>query len=412
MRKLQYLTLSLLAAFLMSAQAQTIQLNFLAWYGEDQAKVFNQALAEYQKLNPNVKINISYVAGTGAATYPNVLRTSIAGGRAPDMFTMWGGSIAGPFIDSQSAIDTAPYFKKYGWDKLLIPAAVNIIKRNGTTWGVPIDLRAMTLYYRKDIFAKNGLKVPTTFAQLEEVCAKLKTQNIPCVSTAGTYGWHAMRMFQFFLEHTAGPTLHDQLLQGKASWDRPEVVAAFALFKKWTDNGWFPNGFMGISPDQAQQLFLQGKAAMILEGDWFVTNVAGAGLNGDTVGFFPTPTDQKPLRLSGFGEQFMISKQSKNPDAVAEFINWWVQPATQKKYYAVNGSTATKGGVPSENANPLAVQYADMVANSNTFTVLDQAFPPEFMSTTYFRLQSEVASGKTSPADAAKQMQAGLAQVK
>lgn len=406
--KLKGLALGFLVALFVSAHAQTVQLNFLAWYGEDQAKVFNQALADYQKLNPNVKINVSYVAGTGAATYPNVLRTSIAGGRAPDMFTMWGGSIAAPFIDSQSSIDTSAYFKKYSWDKLLIPAAIGIIKRNNTTWGVPIDLRAMTLYYRKDVFAKNNLKVPTTFAQLEENCAKLKTQNIPCVATAGTYGWHAMRMFQYFLEHTAGPALHDQLLSGKASWDRPEVVAAFATFKKWADNGWFPSGFMGISPDQSSQLFLQAKAAMTIEGDWYVTNVAGAGLNGDTVGFFPAPSDHKPLRLSGFGEQFMISKQSKNADAVAEFINWWVQPANQKKYYSVNGSTATKGGAPSENANPLAVQYADLIADNDTFTVLDQAFSPEFMSTTYFRLQSEVASGKTSPADAAKQMQAGL----
>jgi len=408
--KLKYLTALLL--LFATAQAQPIQLNFLAWYGEDAAKVFNAAIADYQKSNPDVKINVSYVAGTGAATYPNVLRTSIAGGRAPDLFTMWGGSLAAPFIDSQSVIDTAPYFKKYNWDKLLIPGAISAIKRNGTTWGIPVTLRAVSLYYRKDIFAKYSLKVPTTFAQLEEVCAKLKAQNISCVSTAGTYGWHIMRMFDFFLEYTAGPDLHDQLLLNKTSWDRPEVVAAFALLKKWTDNGWFPSGYMGISPDQSAQLFLQGKAAMTIEGDWFVTNVAGAGLKGDVVGFFAPPTDQKPLRMDGFAEQFMISKQSKNADAVAKFVNWWLQPANQKKYYAANGSSTTKGGIPSENANPLAVEYADLIAGNDTYTIMDQAFPAEFMSTTYFRLQSEVAAGKTSPADAAKQMQQGLSQLK
>ena len=412
MIKLKYLALTLLLALLATAQAQTVEINILAWYGEAQAKVLNTAIADYQKINPNVKINVNLVAGTGAATYPNVLHTAIAGGRAPDLFTMWGGSLAAPFIDSQSVIDTAPYFKKYNWDKLLIPGAIGAIKRNGTTWGIPITLRAVSFYYRKDIFAKYNLKVPTTFAQLEALCARLKTENIPCLATAGTYGWHVMRVFDFFLERTAGPDLHDQLLLNKTSWDRPEVVAAFALLKKWTDNGWLPSGYMGISPDQQAQLFLQGKAAMTIEGDWFVTNVAGAGLKGDTVGFFAPPTDQKPLRMDGFAEQFMISKQSKNADAVAEFVNWLMQPANQKKYYALNGSTTTKGGIPSETANPLAVEYADLIAGNETYTILDQAFSAEFMSTTYFRLQSEVVSGKTTPAEAAKQMQQGLSQLK
>jgi raffinose/stachyose/melibiose transport system substrate-binding protein len=389
------------------AQAQEIKLEFLAWYGAEQAKTFQEAIGEFEKSHPNIKIKLNTVAGTGAATFPNVLRTRIAGGKAPDLFTMWGGTLAAPFIDSKAALDLSPYYKKYNWDQTLLPAAVNAIKRNGITWGAPIDLRAISFYYRKDIFKKHGLTVPASFTELEGACDKLKAQQVTCLSAGGTYGWHAMRVFDFFLEHTAGPEVHDQLLAGKANWDRPEVVAAFALLKKWTANGWLPSGYMGISPDQAQQLFLQGKAAMVPEGDWFVTNANAAGLNAETYGFFPPPTDQKPVRLDGFAEQYMISRQSKNPDAAAEFINWWLQPATQTKYFAVNGSTATKGAAPpSEDAQ--GAEYVKMIAQYPTFTIMDQAFPPEVMSTTYFRLQSAVGAGQISPEAAAKEMQQGV----
>ena len=394
-----------------AARADSVNLTFLTWFAAAQASQFNGAIKDFEGSHPGITITQNTVAGTGAATFPNALRTDIAGGRAPDLFTMWGGTLSGPFVDDHSALDLKPYYQKYNWNKILFPAAVSLISRNGSVWGAPIDMRAMTFYYRKDIFAKYGLQVPTSFAQLESVCQTLKTHQIPCMTSGGVYGWYIMRMFDFFLEHTAGPTLHDKLLASKTSWNIPQVAAAFALLKKWTANGWFPSGYMGITPTQGENLFEQGKAAMMLEGDWMVPVLQTAGLNGKQFGFFVSPTDQKPQRLDGFAEQFMISSQSKHPAETAEFINWWIQPATQVKYYSIVGSTATRGGLPSAASNPLATQYNRLVSQHPTALVMDQAFPAEFMSTTYFRLQSSVAAGSVSPQSAAQQMQQGVSQI-
>jgi raffinose/stachyose/melibiose transport system substrate-binding protein len=405
------LGVSSLGALPQAARADTVNLTFLAWYGAPQAKVFTSAIKDFESSHPGITITLNTVAGTGAATFPNQLRTDIAGGRAPDLFTMWGGTLAAPFIDAHSALDLTPYFKKYNWNKILSPGAVSLLKRNGAMWGAPIDLRGITFYYRKDVFARYGLKVPSTFAQLETLCATLQTHQIPCMAAGGIYGWHIMRVFDFFLEHTAGPALHDQLLLGKTSWNRPEVVAAFALLKKWTDNGWFPSGAMGISPTQAENLFLQGKAAMVPEGDWFTTNMASAGLDGKTYGFFAPPTDRTPARLDGFAEQFMVASQSKHQAEAIQFLNWWIQPAVQLKWFAVNGSSATKGAAPSAASSPMANLYANLSSRFQDYTIMDQAFPAEFMSTTYFRLQSAVASGSVSPQSAAQQMQQAVSQI-
>jgi raffinose/stachyose/melibiose transport system substrate-binding protein len=400
-----------LGAVPQSARAATVNLTFLTWYASPAATAFNGAIKDFEKSHPGITITQNTVAGTGAATFPNQLRTDIAGGSAPDLFTMWGGTLSGPFIDAHSALDLTPYYKKYHWNQIFLPAAVKLIMRHGTVWGAPIDLRAIAFYYRKDIFSKYGLHVPTTFTQLEGVCGTLKAHAIPCMATGGIYGWHIMRVFDFFLEHTAGPALHDQLLAGKTSWNRPQVVAAFALLKKWTANGWFPSSYMGVSPTQAEQLFEQGKAAMLPEGDWMVPTLNAAGLSANQYGFFAPPTDQKPARLDGFAEQFMIASQSKHPTEAAEFLNWWLQPATQRKYYAVNGSSASIGALPSATVNPLGNLYAKLFSTRPTYTIMDQAFPAEFMSTTFFRLQSGVASGQVPPQSAAQQMQQGVSQI-
>ena len=48
---------------------------------------------------------------------------------------------------------------------------------------------------------QNGWTVPTTFAEQEELCGKMKEAGMYCVSLGGKFGWHTMRVLDYFLEH-------------------------------------------------------------------------------------------------------------------------------------------------------------------------------------------------------------------
>ncbi len=56
-----------------------------------------------------------------------------------------------------------------------------------------------------------------------------------------------MRLVDYLLEVTCGPELHDQLNALEVSWDRPEVVEAYKLYKKWIDNEWIVPGFWPLT---------------------------------------------------------------------------------------------------------------------------------------------------------------------
>ena len=75
-----------------------------------------------------------------------------------------------------------------------------------------------------------------------------------------------MRLFEYLLETAAGPELHDKLLTGAETWDRPEVVTAFTNFKKWQDKKWIPDGALGLDPDDVEPWYVQGKAAYTITG--------------------------------------------------------------------------------------------------------------------------------------------------
>lgn len=414
-RKRQWLASALVIAGLLTSlsvvgparranAASAVTLKLFDFYGEPNFTFMNNAIKEFERTHPGITIVQSAVAGTGAATYPDALRTSIAGGKAPDIFTEWTGSQTAPFITDQQVLDLTPYYKHYDWRKIFVPTALTAITEHGKVYGVPITSDGMGLWYRKDIFAKYGLHLPQTYAQLEHICQVLKAHSIYCVATAGKYGWMLMRMFDYFLEVTAGPALHIQLQHLQVSWNRPEVVAAYALLKKWTDNNWFPPGYLAVSPNDSDMAMYQGKAAMVLEGDWLEGALKAAKLNTSLYDFFVPPTNHTPVLFSAFPTQMMVTKTTAHPDQVLQFLNWWVQPATQQKYFAVTSSTATVGVAPVQAQWPFTYRWRKLIETSQTYLPSDQVFAPELMNNSFFKAQAGVASGQLTPGGAAQQM--------
>ncbi|NYI07323.1 ABC transporter substrate-binding protein [Allostreptomyces psammosilenae] len=45
------------------------------------------------------------------------------------------------------------------------PAAWRAVRPDGRTWGIPMDLAPMALYYRKDLFDRHGIAVPATWEE-------------------------------------------------------------------------------------------------------------------------------------------------------------------------------------------------------------------------------------------------------
>jgi raffinose/stachyose/melibiose transport system substrate-binding protein len=164
MRKFGWMIAAAVGALALAAapaEAQT-KLRFFTNFDANAVRTWQPILDAYEKANPNVKVTMETVAGSGAAIYPDVLRTSMAAGDPPDVFFMWGGEIAGPFIDAGQVMDLGAMYEKHGWKQRMTPWTVDAITRNGKVWGVPFNARGMGFFYRKDIFAKHKLSPRAT----------------------------------------------------------------------------------------------------------------------------------------------------------------------------------------------------------------------------------------------------------
>src|SRR4051794_765116 len=134
--------------------------------------------------------------GSGAAVYPDKLRTELLGGSGPDVWRIWGGQIGAPYAKAKQAADLAPYYAKFGWDNKINQNAIAGMTFDGVKSGVPFFLAGIGAWYNKALFAKAKVDVPTSYAELEQANDKLLASGVTPLATGGKYGWHVMRLFE------------------------------------------------------------------------------------------------------------------------------------------------------------------------------------------------------------------------
>lgn len=381
----------------------TNELRVFTYEDDTTIPLFKAQIAKFDA-EAGTKTTVNSLPGSGAAQYPDKLRTELLGGAGPDVWRIWGGQIGAPFAKAKQALDLTPYYEKFGWANTINGAAIDGMTFEGVKSGVPFISLGIGCWYNKAAFEKAGISAPpASYAEMEEANTKLVAAGITPAGLGGKYGWDIMRLFEYLLETSAGPELHDKLLAGEETWDRPEVVTAFTNFKKWQDQKWLPEGALGLDPSDIEPAYVQGKTAYTITGPWTEAQAIQTSKK-DEAGFgvFQLPTDKDPARHSGFVEGYMVNAKSGNREKAAELINFIVQPDTQKAL-KISASTV-KGAEPDQQTAPLAYTWSQGPGQQPFYTIQDQAFPKQ-QSDQYFAIQSDLLQGKISPAEAAKKMQ-------
>ncbi len=387
------LCVSLTAGF---AETAPVELTYWAHSG---VKTSIEPMTEaYLAAHPEVKITVSYYATDDIKP---ALKVAASSDTLPDMWFNWGGSLAGYYVTNGCTYDLTQYAADHDWRSLFNGGALDLCTLNGQLAGIPTSMAMLSIYYKKDVFEKCGVAVPTTFDELEAACAKLKENGVVPFATAGMYGWHLMRIIEQLIEYYAGPELHDQLQNMTTSWDCDAVIKALTKYQEWVHKGYFPDGFITSSPDDTEMLLASGQAAMDPEGQWFDNTATNDGLDINEFDWFPFPNGTG--RISAFGEMVQLNKKltPEQVDAAVQYIT-----------YIFANDTAHQLALPSANfsypeTQPHAEKVFEYAKTAGSFTITDQAFPTE-VADVLFSQQDALAMDSTTPEQAAAAIQAAV----
>jgi raffinose/stachyose/melibiose transport system substrate-binding protein len=191
-------------------------------------------------------------------------------------------------------LDIGAEFKKLGVTNELVPAAAVILRKiyGPKLAALPFEFNIEGVWYNKKIFADNGVAVPTTYDQLVAAAAKLDAKGIQPFASSGIQGWPITRLIGNLIFGQLGGDALVKVKQGKAKLTDAAYVAAAQKVADLGDKGYFGKGVASLDYGPAEDLFLQGKAAMFYMGSWILGELNDPAKNQiglANVGFFPFP---------------------------------------------------------------------------------------------------------------------------
>ncbi|WP_069806066.1 ABC transporter substrate-binding protein [Thermogemmatispora onikobensis] len=267
--------------------------------------VLQTITADYARSHPGVSFTVDYIAQTNL--YQKVQLLAGQGAlpllyNSPPVDTLLQLQKSGQVLDLEAA------FRQLGVLDQLVPAAITIIKQlfNNQLLALPFELNIEGFWYNKTIFARYGLQPPQTWDELVRLAAQLQQHGVQPFAASGIQGWPLTRLLGNYLFRKYGPEALLRVKNGQAKLTDPGYVEAAQAVATLGKEGYFGKGVAELDYDPAEDLFLQGKAAILYMGSWALrdfNNPARNKIGAEAIGYFPFPTvaggsgtsDQAPM---------------------------------------------------------------------------------------------------------------------
>lgn len=322
-----------------SAPASGEKIKLSIWHnfsGDDlRAKAVRGQIDKFKAAHPEIELDAQAIPPDG---YRQRLKTVAAAGEMPDVFFTQSGTSIQEFYDGGLIQPITPLLDKYPeWKNNFMEGALDRLSFDGQVYATPLSGSATSLFfYNKSLFDKYQVKVPTTWDELMTAVKTFNDNKITPISLGNKAAWLAQSSIISSLADRVTGT--DWFLkaakQDGASFTDPEFVKALQLFKDLSTAKAFQTGANSLDNTQMEQYFIEGKAAMMIDGSWALTNMAATGT--------PEQLDQVEVTVlpsvpGGKGDPNSISGGSGGGMALSKTVTGAKLDAALELIYAIGG---------------------------------------------------------------------------
>ncbi|BBI35450.1 ABC transporter substrate-binding protein [Cohnella abietis] len=394
-----------------STEASTLSGKVVFWSmwsnAEPQAKVIDEAIADFKAANPAVEVEIKY----NGRDINKLIKPALESGQQIDIFEQDPSAALANLKDHVLKLDDLLAEQAIGDDgksvkDSIIPSLIEWVKSLSGPAGleegyyaIPQQPYAVLFFYNKELFNKAGItEVPTSWEQFLAACESLKQAGIEPITFDDAY----RSLFSGgYLASAMGSDWTDSLVKDKTGemWKDPIVLQFAKDIQNLHEKGYFSKKIAGNKYPAGQQDLAIGKVAMYLNGSWLPNEVAETAGPNFQWGSFQFPTvpngnDKGGQQGLTFGAQgLLLNKKSKNVPAAFELVKYLVSKKTQAamgtQAVAIPATVDTKWPAPLEEA---AIAFNNAKVNLPWGFGMENA--GDFSSGTVFPVFMELATGK------------------
>jgi raffinose/stachyose/melibiose transport system substrate-binding protein len=399
-----------LAALIAPAFAET---NVTVLHVSDNAgqkAIWDQIAKDYNAAHPGVNVQFKYLENEAfKAKLPTMLQADES---RPDLFYSWGGGV---MQDQDKAGFLKDITKDASWESELAPTAVDAFKINGKVVGVPFEVGEVVFYYNKKLFEKSGVKAEDikTWDDFLGAVKKLKAAGItPLVVGAGEK-WPMHFYYSYLVMRIGGEHALADAKAGKdGGFKNATFVEAGKRLQELAALEPFQPGYLSTKHAESAGIFGDGKAAMDLMGQWFLSmqgpnSTSGKGVAPEDIGIlsFPVLPGGKGKATDTLGgiNGWLVSK-SAPPEAV-DFLKFFSQKKYGDEVAAKAAYIPVNKGSESAFTDPLFKRLADDLAKTTYHqNYFDQDLGPS-VGRVINDVSVAVAAGQQTPEAAAAAIQ-------
>jgi len=263
-------------------------------------------------------------------------------GSQSDKVDVYQIDVVWPGILANQLLDLKPF--THGVEGQHFAGIVGNNSVGGRLVAMPWFTDAGLLFYRKDLLAKYGQKLPTTWDELAAVARRVQeAERLSGNDRMWGYVWQGRAYegltcdaLEWFASSGAG-TIVDA--GGKVSVNNPRARGALERARSWI-GGISPAAVLNFGEEESRGVFQAGNAVFMRNWPyaWSLTQ-AGQSLVQGKVGVAVLPRDGADDRSAATlgGQQLAVSRYSRHPALAADFVMYMTSAAVQKQR-AVKGS--------------------------------------------------------------------------
>lgn len=382
------------------------KVNLILWQNlgnGNQAQMIPVLIKSFEKQNPNITVtNVQQPR----SNYFALLQAAAVSHSGPDIVNMWTGLFT---------LQYKSYLQPLG---NLIPKS-DLANVSGLQWSnvgfsktsnpyvVPLQQQFYIGFYNKALFKKAGItSPPRDWSQLFSDCKALKVQGVTCIEE-GTqnlsgefYPWYNL---SYLMSGALSLKQWEGLYNGSIKWSNPKIESQLANWQKLYKDGYINSD--ALTATNVQKNFVQGKAAMIVKGNWDTSQFSSS--LGSNVGVMSPPYSNTPIKstIDFAGNGLAITSYSKHQAAAAKFLEFLTTP-TAGKIVAQAGLIPDVKGVPPTNS--LAKEMLNLVSQQgySVYPMLDNILQPSIVKAGNTVFPDMLTGGISVSAAAAKMDQA------
>jgi multiple sugar transport system substrate-binding protein len=391
------------AAFAANAWAQQTTLRIFTG-GQQRPDVMRKIADEYQKRNPNVKVEVE-VGGATSEAQQQYLSTVLTSKDATlDLILIdvirpaqWAAQGWAEPLDAYLGADKAKVLPTY------LKAYSDANQVGGKLIALPYFADAQFLYYRKDLLDKYKRPVPKTWDEMMETAKIIldgeKNPNLQGFSTAGapiegTVCTYLVPLWGMGADLTKG---------GKLALDSPQARQPFQLYGRMKQAGVLPKNIAEIPTDRIRIDFQAGNVIFAQSWGYFwnrVENDADTKVKGK-VGVAKLPHDQGGTSATCIGGwQVAVSAYSKNKQEAVKFARYLSSPEVSKMQAVLASHLPVFPGVYKDpevlKANPWFAEALPVVESAKSRPVSHQY--PQVSDAIRSNMNAYLAGTKTTDA--------------